>query len=136
MAKQTKIKSKKELTDEAQKSFNNFIRARDADDGCISCDKDKDWDGIYHAGHYLPTTCSNFRFDERNVHKQCMQCNTFKHGNLIRYRQNLVKKIGVEAVEELENGPETRRYSEQELIDIKEKYVLKLRELKELRSQK
>jgi gamma-glutamylcyclotransferase (GGCT)/AIG2-like uncharacterized protein YtfP len=45
---------------------------------------------FYNAGHY-----PGLRFDEDNVHGQCIHCNNFLSGNLIEYRDNLVMKIGL-----------------------------------------
>jgi hypothetical protein len=36
------------------------------------------------------------RFLEDNCHGQCVQCNYYKHGNLIPYRIELEKRIGSE----------------------------------------
>ena len=104
-------KQKKELFDswkshskwiaDLQKVFNKFIRLRDAGIPCISCGatKAEDW----HAGHYIATTYQYLRFNELNVNVQCSKCNTHLRGNLIPYRINLIKKIGLEEVEKLEN---------------------------------
>jgi hypothetical protein len=89
----TKLKAK------AVKVFNNYIRERDKALGCISCPTGK----ADHAGHYMNAgQHSALKFDENNVHGQCVACNCYKHGNLIRYRQGLVNKIGETAVKELE----------------------------------
>jgi hypothetical protein len=104
-------KQKKELLDswkshgkwiaDLQKVFNRFIRLRDEGIPCISCGATvaEDW----HAGHYVPTTKQYLRFNEFNVNVQCSKCNTHLRGNIIPYRINLIKKIGLEAVEKLEN---------------------------------
>lgn len=85
--------------------FNRFIRNRDTDEfdciTCISCNKTYPSKGM-HAGHYFASTFSILRFHENNVHGQCVRCNMHLHGNLISYRQNLIKKIGIEEVERLE----------------------------------
>ena len=86
------------LLKKTEKIFNAWIRERDKDDGCISCGREID-----HAGHYFSVgQHSALRFDEMNVNGQCAACNVFKHGNLIYYRQGLVRKYGELAVEELE----------------------------------
>ncbi len=54
------------------------------------------------AGHYIPSTKLSTRYDEDNINAQCHSCNRFKHGNLIEYRINLVKKIGEGGIELLE----------------------------------
>lgn len=98
-------KSQPDLLKLVTKKFNAKIRERDTDEAgcitCISCNKRYPASGM-HAGHYRASTYSATRFDPRNVHGQCPRCNTHLHGNLIEYRINLVKKIGLEEVEAIE----------------------------------
>ena len=84
-----------------QAVFNTYIRLRDKDLGCISCERLNVEE--FHAGHYIATTYQYHRFNEDNVHKQCSQCNTHFRGNLIEYRKRLITKIGLCKVEYLEN---------------------------------
>ena len=123
-----RLKTLTEHLNDAQKEFNKFIRLRDRDLPCISCGRFHN--GQYHAGHYRTTAAaSQLRFDERNVHKQCSPCNNHKSGNVTEYRINLIKKIGQENVEALENNSETRRYTIEEAKAIKKKYRDKCKEL-------
>jgi len=95
----------------AQTVFNAWIRERDKDKGCISCGGE-----VNHAGHYLSQGHhSQYRFNEMNVNGQCVRCNTFMHGNLIKYRQGLIKKIGLQKVELLESGNKVKKWSRFEL---------------------
>lgn len=114
------VKSLPELKKTAQKYFNAFIRRRDASRGCISCVKTK----IDHAGHYMAQGSSGaLRFDEDNVHGQCSGCNVFKHGNLIEYRINLIKKIGEERVDALEfHRHDVKKWTREELQEIIDRY--------------
>ena len=64
-----------------------------------------------------------------NVHLQCSVCNNHLSGNLINYRTNLVKKIGLEHVELLEGPQEPKRYRHEEILAIKAKYKLLTKEL-------
>jgi hypothetical protein len=87
----------------AQQVFNAWIRIRDEKESCISCGTNKP-NIQYHAGHYKSVgACPELRFNEFNVHRQCATCNNILSGNIIEYRKNLVKKIGLEKVEEIEN---------------------------------
>ena len=85
-----------------QITFNTFIRLRDKDLPCVSCGTTKCEE--FHAGHYIATTYQYLRFNENNVHKQCSKCNTHLRGNSIPYRIELIKRIGLEEVEYLENS--------------------------------
>lgn len=96
-----------QLKEKATRVFNKFIRVRDSKNGyftCISCKRTLQVKGKQcQAGHfYSGGKYPELKFNENNVHAQCLQCNYFEHGNLNLYRQNLIKKIGVEAVEELD----------------------------------
>jgi hypothetical protein len=101
-------KSVATLKKDLQKVFNTYIRLRDTlhDKGtpyfiCISCRQPKGLDQM-HAGHFWPVGGNEaVRFDEDNTHGQCEHCNTFKHGNLVQYTPNLIKKIGMVRFEKL-----------------------------------
>jgi len=124
-----KAKTRREWIKDAQTSFNAFIRARDDKLPCISCGRHHQ--GQYHAGHYMPTsTRPSLRFNELNVHKQCSACNNHLHGNLVNYRVELIKKIGLELVEWLEGEHVPAKYTIPELIGIRDNYRLKLKELR------
>ena len=82
-----------------QKVFNTYIRQRDKDKPCISCGKPLI--GKFDAGHFFPTTKQALRFDENNVHGQCVYCNQHLHGNITKYAYNLPKRIGWEVFEDL-----------------------------------
>ena len=116
-----------------QQIFNAYIRERDKDFGCISCGRNNVEE--FHAGHYIASTYQYHRFNEDNVHKQCSQCNTHLRGNLIPYRIELIKRIGLERVEYLEN---TRHMMlEITIPEIKEqitKYKQLIKQLKNGRS--
>lgn len=107
------------LTAKAQKIFNAWIRNRDKDLGCISCGGE-----VQHAGHYLSAGHHTaLRFDECNVNGQCLRCNNFLHGNLIRYRQGLIAKYGENKVNLLENyGSRVKKWSRLELEWICQNY--------------
>ena len=133
--KEKKIKAKEDLLTLqdylklAQQVFNKFIRQRDKGLNCISCDKPCKKE---NAGHYFSSGGhANVRFDENNVHLQCEHCNTFLSGNLIFYRENLIKKIGIESFEALENKAKiTRKFSISEVKEIIEIYKAKIKMLK------
>lgn len=125
-----KIKTRSEHLKDAQTAFNAFIRERDKNETCISCRRYHQ--GQYHAGHYRSVgACPELRFCELNVHKQCSACNNHKSGNILEYRINLVKKIGLENVEWLEGYHEPKKYNIEQIKEIKAEYKNKLRELRQ-----
>jgi hypothetical protein len=86
----------------AQDAVNRYIRERDKDKPCISCKKPND--GSFHAGHYRPRgNYSAISFHEDNISAQCPKCNVYLAANLVKYRENLVERIGLERVEFLES---------------------------------
>lgn len=122
-----KTKSRADWIKEAQKSFNDWVRARDALAPCISCGRYHQ--GQYHAGHYRTTKAApELRFCEINVWKQCSVCNNHLSGNILEYRINLIKK-GID-VEWLEGPHEPKKYTIPELQEIKAVYKQKLKDLK------
>lgn len=102
-------KSLPTLKKELETVFNTFIRLRDTEISqgkkfftCISCGLPKELSEM-HAGHYWPAGGHEaVRFDEDNVHGQCIHCNFFKHGAEKGYRPRLIKKIGQKAFDVLE----------------------------------
>ena len=94
-ADKLRVKTKREWLTELQTVFNKYVRLRDKNDGCISCDKSVDWNGQYHSGHYYSRGSSSaLRFNLWNVHKQCSICNNHLSGNIGEYTPRLIDKIG------------------------------------------
>ena len=121
MVRKNALKTRPQWLKEAQQQFNRYIRARDANEPCVSCQRHHE--GQYHAGHYM--TAGGFpelRFDEDNCHKQCAPCNNHLSGNIAAYRVNLVKKIGVTRVESLEGPHDPLKLTIDEIKEIKAKY--------------
>jgi len=113
---------------ELQTVFNKFIRLRDKDKPCISCQRHHT--GQYHAGHYLSVGARpNLRYNEINVHKQCAPCNNHLSGNPINYRINLVNLIGLDAVELLECDHEPKNYRIDDITQMKKDYRAKIKEI-------
>lgn len=114
MIKTKKIIPLPTLLKRAQIVFNAFIRTRDQDKGCISCSGE-----VQQAGHYLSQGHhSGLRFNEVNTNGQCVRCNCFLHGNLINYRQGLIKRYGEEKVLLLERSISFKKWSRFELEAI------------------
>lgn len=132
--KKTKQKAKQDLMTLsdylklAQQVFNKFIRLRDKDELCISCQKKPLKE---NAGHFFNANNHyNVRFDERNVNLQCEHCNTYLSGNLIEYQRNLIHKIGIESYHELEaDARKTRKFTKDELKEIITIYKKKIKEI-------
>ena len=131
-AKEKKVLKEKLMTHKdylklLQITFNTYIRTRDERQPCISCGTFKAEE--FHAGHYVATTHQYLRFNENNVWKQCSKCNTHLRGNLIPYRIELINRIGLKQVEQLEND----RNKEQKLSisEIKEMIIIYKQKIKD-----
>jgi hypothetical protein len=125
-----KIKTKTEWLTEAQAAFNQYIRARDHGQGCISCGTNKQ-DIQYHAGHYRTRKAApQLRFDEAQVFLQCSSCNNHLSGNLINYRRELLNRIGQAEVDRIECDNSEARFTIEDAKKIKAEYKAKLAELK------
>lgn len=118
---------------DARRVFQEWVRLRDKDLGCISCGKLNATQ--YDGGHYLDANkYSGLIFHVDNCHKQCSRpCNKDKHGDLINYRIGLIKRIGevrVVSLEENKDRLRTYKYTKDELLQIKSKYKQLIKNLK------
>jgi hypothetical protein len=72
--------------------FNKYIRLRDANKPCISCDRTLT--SKFDAGHFFSVgRYPNLRFCEDNVHGQCVHCNQHLHGNHLEYNERIQHRI-------------------------------------------
>ena len=126
---------RKHQTNKAVTACHAYIMERDRQDPCISCGTTK-YSTRYSAGHYLTSGGHpELRFDEDNIHKQCwFNCNKNLSGNIVRYRPNLVKKIGLDRVERLEGPHESANRTIDDLIEIQNFYKKKLKLLQQARA--
>jgi len=117
-----------------QTACNAYIRRRDENDGCISCNKPSTWGGQWHASHYRPAgNCSPLRFHPMNIHKACSECNNFKSGNLSEFRIKLIGKIGLDMVEFLESQNHPYKWDIDDANDVKAHYKEQFKLLKKVK---
>lgn len=97
-----KLMTKSDYLNICQKVFNTYIRTRDKDKNCISCNKKLV--GKYDAGHFFSVGAyPNLRFNENNVFGQCVHCNRDKHGNVKEYDLRLQNILSIEDYTQLLN---------------------------------
>jgi len=114
------IKPLKDWESEAQQWVNKYVRLRDRNDGCISCNKPASWGGQWHASHYRTTKAAScVRFNLWNIHKACSQCNNHLSGNIGEYTPRIIEKIGIEKFEYIKSQNHTIRYTVEYLKRIK-----------------
>ena len=124
----TALKTRSQWLKETQIVYNLFIRIRDAGLNCISCDKPML--KKINAGHYRTVKAApHLRFDERNCFAQCEACNTHLSGNIVNYRPNMIKRVGIEQVEAVESDNTAKHYSIDDIKYIKLFYKAKIKEL-------
>lgn len=117
------LKTVSDWTKEAQKAVNKYIRMRDHGKPCITCGStpEQRYGGGIDAGHYRSRgSAGHLRFNILNIHLQCKQCNLFGSGNAVEYRIELIKRIGLELVERLENDNEYRKFTIDYLKRVKQ----------------
>lgn len=136
--KKEKLKTRSDYIKEVQIVFNRYCRLRDYGLVCISCDAlNEDVSiagGGFDAGHFLSRGAKpHLRFDERNCHAQCKRCNRYLSGNIANYRERLIVRIGLQAVQALEADNEPRHYTIDQLKELKKHYAMKCKELLKLR---
>jgi len=125
-------KSLSKWISEAQSEINAYVRIRDHNDGCISCRRKPDSIHLrgseYHAGHFRGRGAApHLRFYLPNIHKQCAYCNNALSGNVLQYRINLIKKIGLEKVEWIENHNDYNKFDREYCERIKKIFAQKTR---------
>lgn len=110
-AKKEAAKTRQQWLAECQAIANKYARVRDAQDGCISCDKPANWQGQWHGSHYRSVgAASAVRLNLWNIHKACSVCNHHLSGNIAQYKPRLIEKIGREKVEWLEAQNQLAKY--------------------------
>ena len=110
-----KLKTRSDWQRDAQRAFNEYIRARDSGKPCVSCGASQGVTvigGAFDAGHYRSRGSSpHLAFHIHNCHSQCVKCNRHLSGNIVEYRKQLVIRIGIEKLEKLEQDNRPRNYT-------------------------
>ncbi len=133
-ARKQALKRRADYLAEAQTAFNAWVRARDAELPCICCGKSNvSNDGLgggWDAGHYLSRgSHPHLRFDERNVFRQRKGCNRPGGTSAAAFRLGVIKRIGLAAVEALESDQTPRKWTVEQLIELKIHYRARLKAL-------
>ncbi len=130
--KPKKIKSLGKLKRDFDSIFSKYIRQKYSKNGLVQCVTCSNWKKIkeMQAGHYVSRTYLSTRFDERNVHPQCVGCNMFKSGALDEYSLWLIGTYGEGILEELNKKKyESKKYSRLEYEMFIKIYKDKLKKL-------
>jgi hypothetical protein len=132
-----KTKSISRLKKEVREVFSKYIRLRDCLRttgtleycNCITCSRLIAFKEA-QAGHFVDCRHSPTLFDETNVHAQCARCNVYLDGEILKYRREIIRLYGEGYDVQLEEKAiETKKFTRDELLDLKELYAQKIREL-------
>lgn len=131
--KREKLKTRSDWIKEAQREFNRYIRLRDGGRPCISCGTNLASGRIgggFDCGHFRSVgSAPHLRFLEGNAHGQCKRCNRYGSGMHSDYRIGLIERLGQMAVEQIEADQTPRKYTSEDLKQIRDTYRAKCKEL-------
>jgi hypothetical protein len=134
-SRRRELRTKSDWIKLVQTQFNAFIRLRDSDLPCVSCGTTNPQHtgrgGAWDCGHYLARgSHPELRFVESNAAKQCKKCNSFRSGDTINFRKELLKRLGADPVAWLEGPHKPKQYSIDELEALERHYKAKIKELR------
>jgi len=121
-ARKDKLKSVSDWNKEAQAAINKYVKFRDHGKPCVSCgcELSINYGGTTDCGHYRSRgSASHLRFNLLNMASQCSRCNRYLSGNVVEYRKELINRIGIDRVEQLENDNEPRKFDIEYLKRLK-----------------
>ena len=118
--------------------FSRYIRARDAKVNktpnrcrCFTCGN-INYINKMQAGHYISRVVKEIKYDEINVHAQCVGCNIYRYGEQALYREEIVARYGEKEAVRLLNtylrhkAGKGKRLSAIKLTDLLDIYTKKL----------
>lgn len=128
--KKKALRTRKEWQDSAQSAINRYVRLRDANLPCVSCDRPATWDGQWHASHFRSVgAASAVRYSLWNLHKACSVCNVFLSGNLSEYEPRLRQRIGDAKVDWLRTQNQRVLYEIEYLERLRKVFTKKAKRL-------
>ena len=115
--------------------YSQYIRTRETDDEgfceCVTCGKQAFWQDM-QAGHFIPQSSGNYlRYNDENVHAQCLRCNCYLHGNIFAYEEYMIRRYWSEKVEKMKRDRLiAKSFKPFELISMIEEYTRRLQTIK------
>lgn len=111
--------------------FSLYIRHRDCINGigrCCCCGKT-----IYinncDSAHFISRSSMATRYDQKNVHACCKECNRFLNGNLYKYESFIINKYGQDELNRLKKlGKTTLKMSLSDKKELLKELKIKLKE--------
>ena len=129
MPKTSKKPIRSKLIKKLDVVFSQWVRLSNADHSgyctCVTCEKRFHWKEI-QAGHFMSRKHYSTRWDENNVHPQCVACNVYRAGEQYKYSVFL----GQYQAEELYlKSQEIIKYNNVELKEMIDDYTERLKEI-------
>ena len=121
-----KVVSISKLIKTADKLFSDAVRQIGANkEGlqvCYTCGHKNHWKKL-QCSHFLSRYYKSARWDFDNARPTCFMCNIWKKGDLVNFRQKLLKEIGQKRVEVVEakrhqSTKLTRAFLEEKLQEL------------------
>jgi len=99
---------------------------------CYTCGKRIEFKEA-HAGHFIPQgSCSELRYDERNIRLQCAGCNTYGYGQQGLFLKHMQEEGLHDVANELlkrYQSHNTKKWNLSEIEELEEYYKEKIRNL-------
>ena len=122
--------------DLADRVFSQYIRLKYSDrEGncvCVTCGKKMYWKDAQNW-HYRSRACLKYRFNERNCHPQCYNCNINLSGNYRNYYKYIVSQYWEQVEDELRNDKATFKITQQ---DYENNIMYRYEEIIKMKNQK
>ena len=112
--------------------FSRYIRRRDTIKGygkCCSCGRFITFENS-DCGHFISRDRIATRWDHRNAHAQCQNCNRFRSGEQHKHGMHIREIYGQEVVDELLwKSKFPKRYLDHEIKSLTEHYKKMVKEM-------
>ena len=113
-------------------TLQKMVRLRDADNNgyckCVTCGCVRRWNEGMQGGHFIAKGkggTNEWALDERNVHPQCAECNSFGmkfHNKQARYTMYMIRRYGPELVDMMTLQNKVTKYTRGELMILTDKW--------------
>lgn len=120
-----------ENQEKADRAFSHYVRTRDClrttgsvEYGrCFTCGNAVPY-AESQCGHFIKRACKALRYERRNAHLQCKECNEFFGGNMDVYEANVLALYGADILTEFYNMRwySAKTYSAVDLVDVEKQF--------------
>ena len=120
---------KRELDD----IFSKWVRLEAADSSglvrCVTCGSVHDWQNLDN-GHFIKRQWTLIRWEPKNCHPQCRNCNWHKQGNDAEYEKYIINKYGEAVLNWLRANAKKKKWTRFELEMLINHYKPLVKKLK------